>query len=112
MNTAQAMQQQDEFRNGVNVTALRDTVSAVSRDSTLADFQFRASNTWLGGGHNRSSIQGFRACGAEDQSRTGPFVMDADEPPVLLSRDAGANPVEYVLHALAACLTTTMAYHA
>jgi uncharacterized OsmC-like protein len=41
-----------------------------------------------------------------------PFVLDADEPPVLLGQDAGANPVEYVLHALAACLTTTLVYHA
>jgi len=45
-------------------------------------------------------------------TRTTPFVLDADEPPVLLGEDAGANPVEYVLHALAACLTTTMVYHA
>jgi uncharacterized OsmC-like protein len=39
-------------------------------------------------------------------------VLDADEPPVLLGEDQGANPVEFVLHALAACLTTSMVYHA
>ena len=38
--------------------------------------------------------------------------QDADEPPVLLGEDRGANPVEYVLHALAACMTTSMVYHA
>jgi uncharacterized OsmC-like protein len=38
--------------------------------------------------------------------------MTADEPPVLIGGDQGANPVEFVLHALAACLTTTMVYHA
>jgi uncharacterized OsmC-like protein len=38
--------------------------------------------------------------------------MAADEPPALLGRDTAANPVEYVLHALAGCMTTTMAYHA
>src|SRR5690606_30866371 len=31
---------------------------------------------------------------------------------VLLSGDKAANPVEYVLHALAGCLTTTLVYHA
>lgn len=98
--------------NGVNVTALFDTITAVKDDRELAKFQFRASNRWIDGGHNRSTIQGFFGCRAEDASRTGPFVLDADEPPVLLGEDAGANPVEFVLHALAACLTTTMVYHA
>jgi len=31
---------------------------------------------------------------------------------VRLGKDHGPNPVEYVLHALAACLTTFMVYHA
>jgi uncharacterized OsmC-like protein len=31
---------------------------------------------------------------------------------VLHGKDQGANPVEFVLHALAACMTTTMVYHA
>jgi uncharacterized OsmC-like protein len=98
--------------NGVNVTALFDTIDAVKQDQGLAAFRFRASNRWLDGGHNRSSIQSFYGCRAEDQTRSRPFVLDADEPPVLLGEDRGANPVEYILHALAACLTTTMVYHA
>lgn len=39
-------------------------------------------------------------------------MRDADEPAILVGTDKGANPVEYVLHALAACLTTSMVYHA
>jgi uncharacterized OsmC-like protein len=31
---------------------------------------------------------------------------------VLLGKDEGANPVEFLLHALAACVTTSMVYHA
>lgn len=34
------------------------------------------------------------------------------EPPVLLGNNEGANPVEYLLHALAGCVTTTTALHA
>lgn len=99
-------------RNGVNVSALFETIDAVKNDPGLADFQFRAANTWIDGGHNRSLVQGFHGCRQEDTTRQQPFVLDADEPAVLLGQDAGANPVEFVLHALAACMTTTMVYHA
>lgn len=98
--------------NGVNVTGIFETIEAVKADTSLAAFQFRADNKWIGGGHNRTTIQAFYGCGAEDRSRKAPFTFDADEPPVLLGGDAGANPVEFVLHALAGCLTTTMVYHA
>lgn len=104
--------EQDNITNGVNVTALFNTIDAVKHDAKLADFRFRANNRWIDGGHNRSTIQGFYGCRDEDNSRTQPFVMDADEPPVLLGQDKGANPVEYILHALAACMTTSMVYHA
>ena len=98
--------------NGVNVDRLGDTVAAVQQNTNLAKSQFRATNRWINGGHNRSTIQGFYAAGQEDTTRTKPFVLDADEPPVLLGHDQGANPVEFVLHALAACLTTSLVYHA
>lgn len=98
--------------NGVNVERLDQTIQAVQKDPGLAKSQFRAINRWVSGGHNRSTIQGFYAAGQEDTSRTRPFVLDADEPPVLLGQDKGANPVEFVLHALAACVTTSLAYHA
>ena len=78
----------------------------------MAKFQFRAKNTWINGGHNRTTIKEFYGVGKEDTNRTEPFVLDADEPPVLLGEDQGANPLEFVLHALAACLTTSMVYHA
>lgn len=98
--------------NGVNVERLDQTIHAVQKDPGLAKSQFRAINRWVSGGHNRSTIQGFYAAGQEDTSRTRPFVLDADEPPVLLGQDKGANPVEFVLHALAACVTTSLVYHA
>jgi len=101
-----------ETVNGVNVSALLETIDAVKNDHKLAAFKFRSNNHWLEGGHNRSTIQSFYGCCSEDTTRNKPFILDADEPPVLLGRDIGANPVEYILHALAACLTTTMVYHA
>lgn len=98
--------------NGVNVTAMMDTIEAVKADPSAARFQFRAANRWLGGGRNRSTVKDFLAAGREDKTRTAPFALDADEPPVLLGEDAAPNPVEFVLHALAACMTTSMTYHA
>jgi uncharacterized OsmC-like protein len=97
--------------NGVNVDDLVATVEAVTATPTIADFRFRADNRWLGGGLNRTTISGFYGAGDEQQHATS-FVLDNDEPPVLLSGDKAPNPVEYVLHALAGCLMTSLVYHA
>ena len=99
-------------RNGVRVSGLFETIAAVKDNGELAKFRFRANNRWIDGGHSRSTIQGFFGCGQENRGRAEPFVIDADEPPIMHGRDSGANPVEVLLHALAACLTTTMVYHA
>jgi uncharacterized OsmC-like protein len=98
--------------NGVDVDRMGTTIQAIQQNPSLAAFRFRADNRWIDGGHNRSTIQSFYGAGQEDTVRTEPFLLDADEPPVLLGKDQGANPVEYVLHALAACLTTSLVYHA
>ena len=98
--------------NGVDVDRLYGTIEHIGAEPTLARFQFRARNHWLDGGHNRSTIKGFHGAGKEDTSRTEPFVLDAGEPPVLLGKNEAPNAPEYLLHALAACLTGTLAYHA
>ena len=90
---------------------LFQTIDAIKGTPTIAKFKFSAKNKWMGGGHNRTTINEFEgAC--QSHKRQQPFVMDNDEPPVLLGKDIGANPVEYVLHALAGCLTTSLVYHA
>lgn len=100
----------DKILNGVNVTALNETISALEEDSSLAIFKFRADNVWLDGGWNRTAINGFYGAG-EDQTREQPHFYDNDEPPVLLGEDKSANPVEFLLHALVGCLTSTIVYH-
>jgi len=74
--------------------------------------QFRATNRWVGGGLNQSSIKDFYAACGEDTTRTTPFVLDADEPAIMAGGDSVPNPVEFVLHALISCLTTSAVYHA
>ncbi len=98
--------------NGVNVDELINTVEAVKQQPELAKFRFSADNQWLTCGHNRSRIKEFYGCGDTDRSRNVPFTLDADEPAMLLGTDKGANPVEYILHALVGCMTTSMVYHA
>lgn len=82
------------------------------RGRRLARFQFRARNTWIDGGVNRSTIRDFYGAGREDDSRTSEFSFTNGEPPVLLGDNEGANPVEFLLHALAGCVTTTFVLHA
>ena len=102
----------EQTRNGLNLEQMMGTVDALKNDPTLAQFQFRARNRWINGGENRSTIQGFFGAGTEDESRSEPFVFTNGEPPVLLGNNEGANPVEYLLHALAGCVTTTTVLHA
>jgi uncharacterized OsmC-like protein len=98
--------------NGLDVKQMVQTVAAVKQDPTLAQFRFRARNRWINGGENRSTIQGFFGAGVEDTSRQVPFKFTNGEPPVLLGNNEGANPVEFLLHALAGCVTTTTVLHA
>lgn len=98
--------------NGVDVDRLLATIDHIGHDRTLARFQFRARNQWIDGGHNRTTIKDFYGAGQEDSSRGEPFVVEAGEPPILLGDNEAPNAPEYLLHALAACLTGTIVYHA
>ena len=66
--------------NGVDVDQLVQTVNAIKDNPDLARFRFRASTKWMGGGHSRTTIQGFFGAGQEDKSRTKPFTIDGDSP--------------------------------
>jgi uncharacterized OsmC-like protein len=100
----------ESIRNGVDTQQMYGTLDAIKAQPELGRFEFRARNHWIAGAHNRTTIQQFYGAGQEDASRAEPFVVDAGEPAVLLGTDTGANPAEYLLHALAACLTTSLVY--
>jgi len=100
----------DTIRNGVDTEKMFATLDLIKAQPELARFQFRATNRWIGGAHNRSTIKDFYAAGGDDASRAQAFEIDAGEPAILLGTDTGANPAEYLLHALAACLTTSIVY--
>ena len=100
----------EAIRNGVDTEQLFGTLDAVKAQPSLAKFQFRARNRWIDGAHNQTRIRDFYAANQEDTSRAEDFVIDAGEPAILLGTDTGPNPAEYLLHALAACLTTSIVY--
>jgi len=105
-------EQHTKTRNGLDLEQMVQTIDALKQDPSLAQFEFRARNQWINGGTNRSTIKDFYGAGSEDASRQEPFVFTNGEPPVLLGNNEGANPVEYLLHALAGCVTTTTVLHA
>ena len=103
-----ADQASDSMRNGVDTATLFATLDAVKQAPQAAQFQFRAHNQWISGTHNRSTIADYFGVG-EERSHERTFVFDADHPAVLVGQDHGPTAVEFVLHALAACLTAGLA---
>jgi uncharacterized OsmC-like protein len=97
--------------NGVNVDQLLSTIEQIKGNPEIAQFKFRATNTWIDGTHNRATVKDFYGALKEDTSRDT-LVFEIDEPPVLCGENLGANPVEYLLVALSGCLTTSLIAHA
>lgn len=95
-------------RNGVDVPSLFATLGAVKAQPELAKFQFRASNRWLSGTHSRTTMGSFTGAGGEHDHKAT-YTVDGDHPMVLCAEDEAPTPVEYLLHALATCLTAGIA---
>src|SRR4051794_15463197 len=98
----------EAVRNGVDTATLFDTIDAIKNDTELAKFQFRASNRWIAGTHSQSTIDGFFGA-KQEMNHASAYVSNADHPAVLVGADKAPTPVEYLLHALAACLTAGVA---
>jgi uncharacterized OsmC-like protein len=100
-----------EHVNGINVPALHQTVEAVKGNPAIAKFRFKVKNEWIDGAYNRSTINEFHGA-MQDVERKQSFVLHADEPAILLGGDKGPNAGEYLLQALAACVTSSLIFHA
>ncbi len=96
------------IRNGVDTATLFATLDVVKADPEIAKFQFRASNRWIAGTHSQSTFDDF--FGAKQEMRhSSSRMIDADHPAVLVGADNGPTPIEFLLHALASCLTAGVA---
>ncbi|HVI73952.1 MAG TPA: OsmC family protein [Anaeromyxobacteraceae bacterium] len=94
--------------NGVDTPALFATIGAVKAQPELAGFTFRATNRWQKGTHSRTRFESFDGAGGT-HAHQREFAYDADHPQVLVGRDQGPTPVEFLLHAIASCLTAGIA---
>lgn len=90
--------------NGVDVPTLFATLDAVKAQPALAKFRWRATNRWQQGTHSRSTIHSFSGAGGE-HTHQREFSFDADHPAVLVGRDNGPTPIEFLLVALTSCIT-------
>jgi len=97
--------------NGIDLSVLKGTISAIQGDPELGSCKFRAQNKWIDANHNCTTISGFYGAKQENAHKQE-FELHADEPPILAGGDDGANPVEHLLNALAACVTTSIVAHA
>jgi len=97
--------------NGVPVNDLHATIEAIKQTPAAAKFRFRVANEWLEGARTQSVAKSFYGTGQE-HSHARPFVLESDEPPVLLGKDLAPGAGEYLLHTLAACMTGALIYHA
>ena len=95
-------------RNGVDTATLFATLDAIKGQNEIANFQFRASNTWVNGTHSRSTMSGFYGA-QQEMEHKHVTVLDADHPTVLVGQDNAPTPVEFLLHGIAACLTAGVA---
>jgi uncharacterized OsmC-like protein len=94
--------------NGVDTPTLFATINAVGAQPELAKFKFRASNRWHEGTHSIGRVESFSGAGSEHAHVTE-RLFDFDHPKVLVGKDQGPTPVEYLLLALAGCLTAGIA---
>ena len=94
-NTSENRMDNERIVNGVSVTNLIGTLSAMIENPDVSKFNFRVRGRWIsGGGHKQTTINDFYgAC--QRHTRSQDFVLHKDEPQVLSGTDQGGNPVEY-----------------
>lgn len=90
--------------NGVDTPTLFGTLDVVKSKPELAKFEFRARNCWQSGTLSETTITTFSGAGGEHTHKTV-FTLSADHPQVLVGEDRAPLPIEFLLHALAACIT-------
>jgi uncharacterized OsmC-like protein len=95
------------IRNGIDTTTYRAEVDLIRETPEAGQARFTAKNRWMSGAHSRSTM--FRYAGlGEAREHVTPFHADADAPTALAGTDQGPTPHEWLLHAVAADLTTNV----
>ncbi|MGD8327245.1 MAG: OsmC family protein [Sphingomonadales bacterium] len=87
--------------NGIDLNALGQMVEEIKADATKAQVEFNVTNVWKGQTKGEAQVKSYRIGGKEV---TREFNIAIDEPVELLGNNAHANPQEYLMAALNACM--------
>lgn len=87
--------------NGIDVAALRQTIDAIRQNPAQADTQWSMHSQWKGGTRTDHHVEGVSLGG---QFVPRQFDIKIDEPCELLGTNQYANPQEYLMAALNACM--------
>jgi uncharacterized OsmC-like protein len=88
-------------RNGIDVNALQDTIDTVRANPPAALTQWEVTSRWAGGTRSDHAVEGCRIGGQNIDRR---FTLRVDEPVQLCGTNQYANPQEYLLSSLNACM--------
>ena len=93
-----------EKLNGIDTEALKQVIEQVSKNPSLGKLKFQVTTTWKGTTKSTTLVQGYEI-GGQKVKRLHTFVID--EPKELLGEDTAANPQEYLMAAMNACIMNT-----
>lgn len=96
--------------NGVDVGQLGQAVEAITDESEIGQFQFRAATEWTDGLQCVTTIDDFDQAG--ERIHTREFRIEGDEPEQILGKRTAPNAVELLLAALGSCLSVGYAANA
>ncbi len=98
--------------NGFQCEDLQRVKKSLQSNPENAQFKLRAKNRWIDGAQSISLVSSFKGMDREFSARHAPFIQTTDTPQILAGKDLGPTPMEELLVALAASVTTTLAYRA
>jgi len=93
-----------EKLNGIDTEALKQVMGQISKDPSVGKLKFQVTTTWKGTTKSETVVQGYEI-GGQRVKRVHTFVID--EPTELLGEDTAANPQEYLMGAMNACIINT-----
>lgn len=87
--------------NGVNTEALWNAIQAIGEDPAKGRTQWKVNTQWKGGTRSDTAVEEYHIGG---QKISKDFTIKVDEPYELCGTNQFANPQEYLLAALNACM--------
>lgn len=93
-----------ENLNGIDTDALKEVMGEVSKDPSVGIVKFQVQTSWQGQTRSETQIDGYEIGGQKVNRK---FSITIDEPEELLGENTSANPQEYLMAALNACVMNT-----